>query len=47
MSKKSTSIRLSAEAKRLMEALATKLGISQTAVMEIAIRSLAGKEGVK
>lgn len=47
MDKKLTSIRLSEEAKRLRVELAKKLGISQAAVLELAIRELAKKEGVK
>ncbi len=42
--KQATSIRLSSEAKRLLAALAQKLGINKTAVMEIAIRRLAEQE---
>ena len=45
--KRSTSLRLSPEAKRLLALLAQTLGISQTAVMEIAIRDKAKREGVK
>ena len=42
-----TSFRLSEEALRLLDELAKKLGISQAAVLEIAIRAAAKKEGVK
>jgi len=42
-----TSVRLSAEAKRLLAELAKKLSISQTAVLEVAIREKARREGVK
>ncbi len=45
--KQATSIRLSAEAKRLLLALSEKLGISQTAAMEIAIRRLAEQEHIQ
>jgi len=45
--KKSTSLRLTPEAKRLLEELAKKLGISQAAIIEIAIRRLAETENVK
>lgn len=45
--KKATSIRLSQEAKTLLAKVATKLGISQTAVLEIAIRQIAKQEGVE
>lgn len=44
--KKLTSMRLSLEAKELIEVIAKKLGISQAAVMEIAIRRLAEIEDV-
>jgi predicted transcriptional regulator len=44
--KQATSIRLSGEAKRLLAALAQKLGISQAAIMEIAIRRLAEQERI-
>ena len=42
-----TSLRLSPEAKRLLVALAERLGISQTAVVEIAIREKAERENVR
>jgi predicted transcriptional regulator len=42
--KLATSVRVSAEAKRLMESLAEKLGISQSAVFELAVRQLAKQE---
>jgi len=42
-----TSVRLSAEAKRLLALLATTLSISQSAVLELAIREKAKREGVK
>lgn len=41
-----TSIRLTPEGLRLLKALAEKLGISQAAVMELALRRMAAKEGV-
>ena len=44
--KQLTSMRLSAEAKRLLLLLAQKLGISQSAVHELAIRDKAKQEGV-
>jgi predicted transcriptional regulator len=47
MTKHPTSIRISEEAKRLLAALADKLGISQMAVIEIAVRKMAEAEGVK
>lgn len=43
--KQHTSIRLSPEAKRLIKELAKKLGISQAAVIEMAIRKYAQHEG--
>jgi predicted transcriptional regulator len=45
--KRLTSIRLSPEAKRLLADLAKKLSISQSAVLELAIREKARREGVK
>lgn len=42
--RKATSVRLSAEADRLIKALADKLGIKQSAVIEMAIRKLAQQE---
>lgn len=45
--KQATSIRLTPEAKRLVKELAKRLGVSQTAIMEIAIRRLAESEGVQ
>ena len=47
MSKKLTSIRISEEASRLRDLLAHKLGISKSAVLELAIRELAKRENVK
>ncbi len=44
--KRATSVRLTPEAKRLIVALANKMGISQSAVLELAIRHLARKEKV-
>ena len=45
MNKKlATSIRLTPEAKTLLKTLAGKLGISQAAVIEIAIRKMAEQE---
>jgi predicted transcriptional regulator len=42
-----TSIRLTPDAKRLLEILAEKLGVSQSAVLELAIRDKAKRESVK
>ena len=44
---KQTSVRLTSEAKELIERLSQKLGINQTSVIEIAIRVLAEKEKVR
>ena len=45
--KNATSIRLTSEAKQLIERLSNKLGINQTSVIEMAIRVLAEKENVR
>lgn len=45
--KRSTSFRLSEEARRLLDRIAAKLGVSQAAALELAIRLLAKREGVK
>ena len=42
-----TSVRLSAEAKRLLALLANTLSISQSAVLELAIRAMAKRTGVQ
>jgi predicted DNA-binding protein len=42
-----TSLRLTPEAKRLLQALATKMGIPMSSVIELAIRLLAERESVK
>ena len=47
MKKLPTSLRLSPEAKRLLAALAERLGVSQSAVIELAIREKADREGVR
>lgn len=44
---KQTSIRLTPEAKELIERLSKKLGINHTSVIEMAIRVLAEKEKVR
>ena len=41
-----TSVRLSVEARQLMRALSDKLGVSQAAVLELAMRDLAKKHDV-
>jgi hypothetical protein len=45
--KKPVGLNLSAEARRLMAELAEKNGVSQTGVVEIAIREKAERDGVK
>ena len=45
--KQPTSLRLSPEAKRLLAELARKLGVTQAAIVEMAIRRFAESEGVK
>jgi hypothetical protein len=47
MVKKQTSIRMSDTAKELVVLLAARLGISQSAVLELAIRTLAKREGIQ
>lgn len=47
MNKRSTSLWLSETAKELLRRLSKKLSISQSAVLEIAIRKLAKSEGIK
>jgi len=47
MKKNPTSIRLSDEGKRLLALMAEKLAVSQAAVLELAIREKAKREGVK
>ena len=47
MKKTFTSLRISPEAKELLVKLAAHLGISQTAVIELAIRQLAKQEHLK
>jgi predicted transcriptional regulator len=47
MKNKPTSVRLSDDAKRLISELSRKLGVSQTAIIELAIREKAKREGVK
>ena len=45
--KHSTSLRLSPKAKRLLALLAQTLSISQTAVLELAIRAMARRKDVR
>lgn len=47
MNKTPTSFRLSQKAKRLIRALAKRMGVSQTAVLEILVREKAKREGVE
>jgi predicted transcriptional regulator len=42
-----TSLRLTPDGKRLLRELATKLGITMVAVIEIAIREIAKREGIE
>ena len=42
-----TSIRLSPEAKRLLQQLAAKMGVSQAAILEILIRQKAKEERLR
>ncbi len=44
---KPTTVRLSSDAKALQRLLAQHLGISQHAVLELAIRTLAEQKGIK
>jgi predicted DNA-binding protein len=45
--KQAASIRLTPEAKRLLALLAKQMGISQAAVIELAVRLMAKEEGIK
>ncbi len=45
--KSATSFRLSAQERRLLEALADDTGISQTSVVEQSLRDMAKRRGVK
>lgn len=47
MIKTPTNMRLSEEARMLMKRLGQKLGLTDTSVMEMAIRKLAETEGVR
>jgi hypothetical protein len=47
MNKRSTSIWLSAEGKRLLGLLAQRMGVSQSAVLELLIREKAKREKIK
>jgi predicted transcriptional regulator len=47
MAKKISSIRYSPEAKRLLKRLAAKLAVSESAVIELAIRRMAKEEGLR
>ena len=46
MRKKSTSFRLSEQSLKLLSDLATQLGISQAAVLEVAVREKWRKDGI-
>jgi predicted DNA-binding protein len=45
--KRAMSIRLSAEGRRLLDALSARLGISRTAVLELIIRETAERKGIE
>lgn len=45
--RKATSLRLTRVADRLVAALAARLGLSRSAVIELAVRRLAEREGVR
>ena len=45
--KNPTAIRFTPKARELLEGLAEHLGVTKTAVMEMAIRKLAQKEGIQ
>jgi predicted transcriptional regulator len=47
LTKKQTSIRLSDTAKKLVQRIGERLGMSQSAVLELAIRTLAKREGIR
>jgi len=47
MVKKHISYRISEEGKQLIKALAQRLGVSETAIVEMAVREMAEKRGVK
>ena len=44
---KQTNVRLTPEAKRLLDELVKKLGVTQSAIIEMAIRKFAEQENVK
>lgn len=46
MKNKKTSITISDEAKKLLEELAKKYGVSQTAIIELLVREKAKQDGV-
>ena len=47
MPKKHTSYRISEEGKQLIRLLARRLGVNETSVVEMAVREMAEKRGVK
>jgi len=47
MVKKHTSYRISEEGKQLIKLLARLLGVNETAIVEMAVREMAEKRGVK
>jgi hypothetical protein len=46
MSKEPTSFRLSTDGRRQLDLLASQLGVSRTAILELLIREKAKKEGI-
>ena len=46
MKNKKTSITISDEAKKLLEELAKKYGVSQTSIIELLVREKAKQEGI-
>lgn len=47
MTREQINVRLSEDARKLLALLASKLGISRTAVIELAIRELAEKKNIR
>lgn len=47
VTRKPISFRLSEEGKKLLEAIAADTGVSQTSVVEMALRDLAKQRGIK
>ena len=47
MTKKHTSYRISEEGKQIIGLLARRLGVNETSVVEMAVREMAEKRGIK